>query len=137
MGKLISLASGGEKCKLIIGWIFAAITGATLPAFFFFIGPVFDSFGPNTSAEETVTEIRKVVVIMGIIAAIVLVAAFMQNWLLLTTTTNIAAKLKTQYLKSVLRQESAWFDQENYVELSSRIGKECDTIQRGIGQKFG
>jgi ABC-type bacteriocin/lantibiotic exporter with double-glycine peptidase domain len=36
-----------------------------------------------------------------------------------------------------LNQESAWFDQENYNELSSRLGKECDTIQRGIGSKCG
>jgi len=52
-GKLISLASGVEKCQLVFGWIFACITGSSLPLFFFFIGPVFDSFGPDTSPEDT------------------------------------------------------------------------------------
>ena len=74
---------------------------------------------------------------MGIITAIVLVGSFLQNWLLLKSSTNVTARLKTNYLRSVLSQESAWFDQENYTELSSRLGKECDTIKGGIGQKFG
>ena len=52
-GKLLSLATGCEKCTFIIGYIFAAITGACLPLFFFFIGPIFDSFGPNSDPEET------------------------------------------------------------------------------------
>ena len=27
------------------GWFFAAVTGSILPLFFFYIGPIFDSFG--------------------------------------------------------------------------------------------
>jgi len=33
-----------------LGWLFAAITGAILPFFFFFIGPIFDSFGGDPDA---------------------------------------------------------------------------------------
>lgn len=37
----------------------------------------------------------------------------------------------------MLDQESAWYDQVNYLELASRIGKEVDQIQSGIGNKYG
>ena len=75
--KLISLASGGEKLRLYFGWFFASITGATLPLFFYFIGPVFDSFGPESNAEDTRDEVRKIVIILGIITGCILVAAFL------------------------------------------------------------
>ena len=53
------------------------------------------------------------------------------------TSAAVASRLKTKYLKSILDQESAWYDQTNYLEMSSRISKECDQIQNGIGAKYG
>lgn len=50
---------------------------------------------------------------------------------------NISAKIKTRYLKAILNQESAWYDQNNYLEMSSRIAKETDAIADGIGRKYG
>ena len=74
---------------------------------------------------------------MGCLAAGVAVTSFLQNYLLMSASATIAARLKTRYLAAVLAQESAWYDQSNYLELSSRLQKEVDTIQRGIGQKYG
>jgi ATP-binding cassette subfamily B (MDR/TAP) protein 1 len=34
-------------------------------------------------------------------------------------------------------KDSAWFDEHNPNELSTKIGKECALIQRGIGEKIG
>ena len=50
--KLMSLATPHEKRKMYCGWVFAALTGAVLPSFFFLIGDVMDSFGGATSPEE-------------------------------------------------------------------------------------
>ena len=65
---------------------------------------------------------------MGIVAAIVFVGSFFQNWLLLATSANVTAKMRTTYLEKVLGQESAWYDQTTYMEVASRLGKECDII---------
>jgi len=46
----------------------------------------------------------------------------------MSASSSIVARLKTRYLEAVLRQDSAWFDQINYLEYSSRLVKECDTI---------
>ena len=136
-GKLLSCASGGEKCKLIIGWICAAASGAVLPLFFFYLGPIFDSFGQGKTAEETYDAVVELCLIMLYLAIGVTVASILQNYLLISTSAAIAARLRANYLKAVLNQESAWYDQTNYLELPSKLSKEVDMIQAGIGQKYG
>jgi hypothetical protein len=41
---------------------------------------------------------------------------------------NISTKIKKRYLRAILDQESAWFDQINANELSSRLDNECNLI---------
>lgn len=108
------------------GWIFAGLTGAILPLFFFFLGPIFDSFGGTNTPEETRDMVRELCIIMFCIAVGIMITSYLQNWLLMSAAASIAAKLKTRYLKAVLAQESAWYDQTNYLELASRLTKECD-----------
>lgn len=74
---------------------------------------------------------------MGILSAGLTIFSILQNYLLLSTQATVAARLKSEYLKQILNQESAWFDQTNYMELASRINVEVQTIATGIGQKFG
>lgn len=136
-GKLLSVASSAQKCQLIFGWILAGLTGAILPLFFFFIGPAFDSFGGDKTPEEVRDEVREICLIMGVISLAIFFTSFGQNWLLMRASASMAATMKTNYLKNILDQDSAWFDQVNYTELSSRLTKDVDTIQRGVGTKFG
>ena len=110
VGKLLSLATGGEKCRLYTGWAFAGLSGAILPTFFFFMGPVFDSFTVETTAEEARDKIREVCIIMACLAGGITVTSFCQNYLLMSTSALVAAKLKGTYLKAVLAQEAGWFD---------------------------
>ena len=110
LGKLLSLATAGEKCRLYAGWAFAALSGAILPTFFFFMGPVFDSFTVETTAEEARDKIREVCIIMACLAGGITVTSFCQNYLLMSTSALVAAKLKGTYLKAVLAQEAGWFD---------------------------
>ena len=104
---------------------------------FFFLGPVFDSFTVNTTPDEMVEVIREICLIMLCLAIFVFITSFFQNWFLMRASAAIGSKLKTQYLKAILNQESAWYDQTNYMELSSRIAKEVDAITDGIGRKYG
>ena len=110
LSKLLSLATGGEKCRLATGWLFAALSGAILPTFFFFMGPVFDSFTVETTPEEARDAIREVCIIMACLAGGITVTSFCQNYLLMSTSAMVAAKLKGTYLRAVLAQESGWFD---------------------------
>jgi len=75
--------------------------------------------------------------IMGILAVFITVTSFFQNYLLMSTAASVAARMKTEYLKKILNQESAWYDQSNFMELSSRMNREVEAIKSGIGQKVG
>lgn len=83
---------------LYLGWTFAALTGAILPTFFFFLGPVFDSFTINTTPEEMRDDIREICLIMLFLAIGIFITSFLQNYLLMSASASIAAKLKTLYL---------------------------------------
>ena len=110
------------------------MNGATLPVFFYFIGPVFDSFLEFDSlpkAEKAVKmsdKIREIVIIMACLAGAVIIFGFISNWFLISTASAITAKIKTKYLAAVLNQESAWFDQVNYLEISARIANQTESI---------
>ena len=102
VSKLLSLATGGEKCSLYLGWAFAALSGAILPTFFFFMGPVFDSFTVETTPEEARDAIREVCIIMAGLAGGITITSFFQNYLLMSTSSKVTARLKGTYLKAVL-----------------------------------
>jgi len=136
-GRLFRTANGVEKFKLILGWIFAVLTGSVLPLFFFFIGPIFDSFGQGKSSEETKNDVIQLCLIMVYLSIGITVTSICQNYLLMSASATVAARLRTRYLQATLNQESAWYDQVNYLELPARLSKDIQTIQAGIGQKFG
>ena len=136
-GKLIELASKREKCMLCTGWFFACLTGVILPSFIWLIGDVFDSFAPDKDPEETRDKVREMFSIMLGLCAGISISATLQSSCLAAASTRIAGRIKTKYLEAILKQESAWFDMINYTELSSRIEKECQSIQKAMGEKFG
>ena len=74
--------------------------------------------------------------IMGCLAVGIAVASFFQNYLLMRTAEDVAARLKMKYLEAVLNQESAWFDNSSFFS-ASRIDKDVDLIKQAIGQKYG
>ena len=126
--KLISLATRREKCQLIVGWIFACLTGAILPCFIWLIGDVFDSFAPGTDPTETRDTIREIFFIMLGLCAGILVTSIIFYSQLATAGASIAARIRTKYLAAILRQDSAYFDLINYTELAARLSKETSTI---------
>ena len=63
--KLISLATGYEKCKMYFGWCFACLAGAVLPTFIWLLGDVMDSFGQSASFDDTESQILNLAKVMG------------------------------------------------------------------------
>ena len=122
---------------LKIGWIFASITGAIVPSFIWMIGDVFDSYNPANDPSETRDKIRIAFCKILGLCVLICITATIYYYLLVAASHMITTRIKKLYLEAILRQESAWFDTQNYTELPSRVIKECQSIQRGIGEKFG
>ena len=89
-------STGGEKCLLYSGWFFAALSGATLPVIFFWLGPVFDSFTEKgSSPDEMAKEIRGICLVLLGLAIGVFIFSFFQNWFLMKVSATVSSKIKT------------------------------------------
>jgi ATP-binding cassette subfamily B (MDR/TAP) protein 1 len=49
---------------------------------------------------------------------------------------KVGYEFKYRYLQAVLRQEAAWYDEKETLELPSKISQECAKIQKATGEKF-
>ena len=121
MSKLISLGTGREKCYLYFAWICCFLVGATLPAFIFLIGPVFDAFGPDQSKEDSLENVGYLVGVMAGLATIVFIASFGMHHYQTKGSFLIVRRIKTAYLDAVLKQEASWFDMSNYTALAADV----------------
>ena len=78
LGKLLSLATPGEVCRLRIGWLFAFLNGAVIPTFLFMMGDVFDSFsGEDVSPEDKLYKVLRLVAIMFGLACFVMIGSYL------------------------------------------------------------
>jgi len=121
MAKLTSLGTKSERISLYIGWIFAGITGAVIPSFIFMLGPVFDSFGPGQSKEDSLNSVGLFAGIIGCLAVGVWITSYMQHAFLTKGSILITNRIRNAYLSAVLSQESAWYDMNEYTAMASRI----------------
>lgn len=129
---LLTFADGLDKTYLFIGYFAAALAGAALPTFTFMFGDIVNGIG--TDDDQGVIEQSKRMLYIG---CGVFFAAWWYVAFLSILADRIAQKTKVQYLRSILRQEIAWFDANNVQELSSKLSKDCAAIQRACGEKAG
>jgi len=135
--KLCSLESGGDKCKRITGWLAAIITGAALPSFVFLMGDLVDSFDPTEGPASTLDSVKRLAAILSGIGLAIWITSHIYYTMLLIYSTTVTRKIRVEYLKKILAQEIAWFDETNPSELGARINKECMAIQKALGEKMG
>ena len=125
ISKLISMGTGKERAILYFGWFFSACAGAVTPSFIFLLGPIFDAFGPAQSKEESFEQVGLFVGIMGVLAVCVWIFSYIQHSQLTKGSILITNRIRNAYLRAVLSQESAWFDDNEYTALATRINSEC------------
>ena len=136
--KMISLASGGDKCLMIIGWIFSMITGAALPSFVLLFGEVIDTFDPSAATPEgTLKSIKTISLAFTIVGVGVWITAWLSQAFLMVFSQQVTRKTRVAYLKAILRQNIAWFDMNNPQEMGARMSREMQAIQKAIGEKMG
>jgi ATP-binding cassette subfamily B (MDR/TAP) protein 1 len=108
-----------------------------MPSFVFLVGDVIDSFKPTTKPEDTIEVISRISLIFSLVGIAVWLFSYFLYSSLLLFSERVTKKIRTKYLESILRQESAWFDTINPSELSARLSKESAAIQKALGEKMG
>ncbi|KAF6172248.1 hypothetical protein GIB67_024870 [Kingdonia uniflora] len=137
--KLFSFADALDIVLMIIGTVAALAHGLAMPLMSFFLGHLINTFGTTVVGDRNfIKEVSKVslwFVYLGIVAG---VASFLQVACWNVTGARQAARIKNLYLKTLLRQDIAFFDNEaNTGEVVGTMSGDAALIQDAMAEKVG
>ncbi|CAG7908886.1 ABC transporter B family member 11 [Brassica rapa] len=136
--KLFAFADSIDVFLMICGSVGAMGNGVCLPLMTLLFGDLIDSFGQNQNNKDIVDVISKVCLKFVYLGLGTLGAAFIQvaSWMI--TGERQAARIRSMYLKTILRQDIGFFDVEtNTGEVVGRMSGDTVLIQDAMGEKVG
>mmetsp|Transcript_58422 Transcript_58422/g.137526 ORF Transcript_58422/g.137526 Transcript_58422/m.137526 type:complete len:619 (+) Transcript_58422:67-1923(+) len=133
--KLFSFATKFDVVLIVWGILNAVCTGISLPVFtLFFKDLIDDGFGGNMEG-LTADAIRDTSFKFLYISIAMFVCGTISNGALLLAAANQGAAIRKAYVRSILRQDIAWFDTHKSGELTTSLERDCANIQQAIGEK--
>uniref|UniRef100_A0A5K3EZY6 P-loop containing nucleoside triphosphate hydrolase protein n=2 Tax=Mesocestoides corti TaxID=53468 RepID=A0A5K3EZY6_MESCO len=130
--ELLKYASTFEKLLFAIGVLTSAVVGLSGPISFVFFSDVVNDF-----INPGLKEFQVVIERMAILGGATFVVAYIQMFCLQLCARRQAKRIRYLYFTSVLRQEPAWFDQQNVGTIITRLTEGVDKIEVGLGEKAG
>jgi len=132
---LFRFADSLDVFLYVVSFIGAAIHGAALPAFALIFGQLIDSLNnPDPAAlSSRIDEISVWFVYIGLGA---LVFAFLEVGMATIAAERQAARIRETYMRALLRQEMAYYDQHDPGEVASRLTEDTILIVNGVGEKL-
>ncbi|KAG1334931.1 ABC transporter B family member 9 [Cocos nucifera] len=135
--KLLSFADKKDVVLMVLATIGALFNGMAMPIMTKIFGELVDAFGVNDRA-MVVEKVSKVVVKFVYLGVAAGVAAFLQVSCWTVSGERQAARIRGLYLKTILRQDIAFFDNETSTgEVIGRMSGDTILIQEAIGEKVG
>lgn len=125
-------ASSKEKMMWFWATICSVLFGGALPSFCLIFGDMINDVG--TGNFDMLKDSAKAMSIIGVVATI---CSFSFIALYSVFAVEIAAKIQVEYFKAALTKDAAYYDEHNTNQISAKISKECQAIQRGAGDKTG
>ncbi|CAA7056186.1 unnamed protein product [Microthlaspi erraticum] len=136
--KLFAFADSVDVFLIICGSIGAIGNGVCLPLMTLLFGDLIDSFGQNQNNKDIVDLVSKVCLKFVYLGLGTLGAAFLQVACWMITGERQAARIRSMYLKTILRQDIGFFDVEtNTGEVVGRMSGDTVLIQDAMGEKVG
>ncbi|KAF7146796.1 hypothetical protein RHSIM_Rhsim04G0106400 [Rhododendron simsii] len=136
--KLFSFADSVDVVLMIVGTIGGVGNGVCMPLMTILFGELVNSFGQNQNNDDVVHVVSKVSLKFVYLALGAGVAAFLQVSCWMVTGERQAARIRSLYLKTIMRQDIAFFDKEtNTGEVVGRMSGDTVLIQDAMGEKVG
>ncbi|KAK8570319.1 hypothetical protein V6N13_003006 [Hibiscus sabdariffa] len=136
--KLFAFADSTDFMLMIIGTVSAIGNGLCMPLVTILFGDLADAFGQNQSNNKVVDVVSKVALRLVYLAVGAGAAAFLQVSCWMVTGERQAARIRALYLKTILKQDIAFFDVEtNTGEVVGRMSGDTVLIQDAMGEKVG
>ncbi|KAJ0989334.1 hypothetical protein J5N97_007690 [Dioscorea zingiberensis] len=135
--KLFSFADGKDVGLMVIGTMAAMANGFSMPLMTFIFGELINTFAVANN-DNVVHLVSKVIIKFVYLAIGSGVASFLQVSCWMVTGERQAARIRGLYLKTILRQDIAFFDNETTTgEVIGRMSGDTILIQDAIGEKVG
>ncbi|XP_010938828.1 ABC transporter B family member 11 [Elaeis guineensis] len=136
--KLFTFADSTDISLMIVGTVGAVANGLALPLMTILFGDLIQSFGGASDTHDVVHRVSKVALEFVYLAIGSGVASFLQVACWMAAGERQAARIRNLYLKTILRQEIAFFDKEtNTGEVVERMSGDTVLIQDAMGEKVG
>eukprot|EP01018_Ginkgo_biloba_P014563 Gb_11202 [translate_table: standard] len=138
--KLFVLADSLDIILMVIGTVSAVANGLSFPIMTILFGKLTNAFGQNagTDIHKVLHEVSKVAlefVYIGVVSGLV---SFFQVACWMCTGERQAARIRHFYLKTIIRQDIAFFDSETSTgEVIGRMSGDTILIQDAMGEKVG
>ncbi|KAF3967837.1 hypothetical protein CMV_008211 [Castanea mollissima] len=135
--KLFSFADRLDVILMILGTIGAIANGLSQPLMTLIFGQLINSFG-SSDQSNVVKQVSKVAIDFLYLAAGTAIASFLQVASWMVTGERQATRIRSLYLKTILRQDIAFFDTETSTgEVIGRMSGDTILIQDAMGEKVG
>lgn len=136
--KLFSFADSTDYVLMILGTIGALGNGLSMPLMTILFGELVDSFGRASNTKDVVDAVSKVSLKFVYLALGAGAASFLEVACWMVTGERQASRIRSLYLKTILRQDITFFDKEtNTGEVVGRMSGDTVLIQDAMGEKVG
>ncbi|KAM3147604.1 hypothetical protein pb186bvf_000411 [Paramecium bursaria] len=132
--KLLTYSSKLDKLMMIIGTISAVISGASYPVLSILTGQMISAYENN--GQELIDDAINNSIYFIVVGVLSFFIGFtmLSTWMI--TGEKQGAIIRKNYLKAIMSQEVAWFDQINPNTLASNLITETLALQGAIGEKI-
>ncbi|KAI6703508.1 hypothetical protein NL676_012644 [Syzygium grande] len=135
--KLFVFSDCLDVVYMVVGTAAAIANGLSQPLMTIIFGQIIQTFG-STSRDHIAKEVSKVAVWFLYLALGSMVASFLQVACWMITGERQAMRIRGLYLKTILRQDIAFFDTETTTgEVIGRMSGDTILIQDAMGEKVG
>ncbi|KAJ3070700.1 ATP-binding cassette, sub-B (MDR TAP), member 4, partial [Quaeritorhiza haematococci] len=139
---LFRFASPLDKFLIFVGSITAASLGAALPVMTIVFGDLLNALityrkGIPGAEDKLNEDVRRGVIYLCSIGAAAFVLAYSQMAMWMWSAENQARRIRLLFLRSILRQDIAWFDRMETGDLTARLTADINLIQEGMSEKAG
>ncbi|XP_009787798.1 LOW QUALITY PROTEIN: ABC transporter B family member 19-like [Nicotiana tabacum] len=137
---LLSLFKYSSKLDillLLLGCIGALINGGSLPWYSYLFGNFVNKIALDKDKDRMMKDVEMVCVLMTGLTAVVVVGAYLETTCWRLVGERSAHRIRTKYLRAVLRQDIGFFDTElNTGEIMHGISSDVAQIQEVMGEKM-
>ncbi|MBA0847854.1 hypothetical protein Goshw_024507 [Gossypium schwendimanii] len=133
-------ADGVDMCLMAVGFIGAVADGTVAPLIIYLTGRMFNSVGGANEASSVgilVHNVRQVALYVVLSACGGWVGSFLEGFCWTRTGERQATRMRTRYLKAVLRQDVGYFDLNvtSTAEVVTSVSNDSLIIQEVISEK--